>query len=208
MTDLFGIHEYWAFIGAVLVFLALPGPGTFCILASTGRNGLAGGFACLCGIILGDQVLMWLAVAGVAALLQAHPAWFHGLQFLGAMYLCYIGIGLLRARGGEGAQVVPFPAARDFRRGFLVTLVNPKAIVFYMAFFPLFIHPETHRGMVTFVAMAGSIAVCTVLYGGLLVLVGNLLAGRLRGMPRVTGLANKVAGVILVGFGIRLTFNF
>lgn len=207
MTEFFGIHDYWTFVGAVLVFLALPGPGTFCILASVSRNGLRGGYACLAGIILGDQVLMWLAVAGVAALLQAHSAWFQGGQILGAVYLCYIGISLLRARSGEGAAVVPFPAARDFRRGFLVTLVNPKAIVFYMAFFPLFIHPASHRGMVTFVAMAASIAVCTVLYGSLLVLGGHALAARLRGMPRVGSVANKLAGLCLVGFGVKLTFN-
>jgi len=207
MSDFFGIQNYWTFITAVLVFLALPGPGTFCLLASTGRHGAPGGLAALLGIIVGDQILMWLAVAGVAALLQANPLLFRGLQYAGAAYLCYLGLMLMLPGKGGVTHAVPFPMAHDFRRGLLVTLINPKAIVFYMAFFPLFIHPETHRGLSTFVAMAASIAVCTVFYGGALVLAGNALAQRLRGMPAVTAWATRLAGLCLVGLGVKLIFD-
>ena len=70
---MFGISDYGAFCAAVLVFLALPGPGTFALLASTGKGGFKAGAAATFGLIVGDQVLLWLAVAGVAALLAAHP---------------------------------------------------------------------------------------------------------------------------------------
>jgi threonine/homoserine/homoserine lactone efflux protein len=202
-----GITDAWQLIMATIVFLMLPGPGTFCVLTCTAQRGLRGGFASLAGLMLGDAVLMFLAAIGVAALLQAHPLLFQGMQYLGAAYLAYLGFGLLTAKSGERAAVVPFSNAADFRRGFLVTLINPKAIVFYMAFFPLFIDPVTHQGALTFVAMGGIISTCTLFYGSLLVLAGNAAAKRLAKNRRVAAFASRAAGIFLIGFGIKLTTN-
>lgn len=204
---LMGITDAWQLIIATMVFLLLPGPGTFCILTCTAKQGLRGGFASLAGIMLGDAVLMLLAAIGVAALLQAHPVLFKGLQYLGAGYLAYLGLQLLFAKSEGIGAAVPFSNLADFRRGFLVTIINPKAIVFYMAFFPLFIDPATHRGSVTFIAMAAIISCCTLLYGSLLVLAGNAAAVRLKSDRRIASLASKAAGIFLIGFGIKLTTN-
>lgn len=210
MMELFhaiGITDVWQLIVATMVFLMLPGPGTFCVLTCTGQHGLRGGFASLFGLMLGDAALMFLAAIGVAALLQANPLLFQGLQYLGAAYLAYLGIKLLTAKKEEGSAVVPFSNAADFRRGFLVTIINPKAIVFYMAFFPLFIDPATHQGATTFVAMGAVISTCTLFYGSLLVLVGNAAARRLAHHRRIAAFASKAAGMFLIGFGIKLTTN-
>ena len=83
-----GIRDLWTFLVAVLVFLALPGPGTFTLLTATGRGGVRGGYTALAGLLVGDQILMWLALAGVAALLKANPLVFHAVQYLGAAYRC------------------------------------------------------------------------------------------------------------------------
>jgi leucine efflux protein len=202
-----GITDVWQLIVATMVFLMLPGPGTFCVLTCTGQRGLRGGFASLLGLMLGDIALMFLAAIGVAALLQANPLLFKGLQYLGAAYLAWLGIKLLMAKAEQGSAVVPFSNAADFRRGFLVTIINPKAIVFYMAFFPLFIDPATHRGSLTFVAMAAVISSCTLFYGSLLVLAGNAAARRLARNRRIAAFASKAAGIFLIGFGIKLTTN-
>jgi leucine efflux protein len=202
-----GITDVWQLVAAAMVFLILPGPGTFCILTCAGQRGLRGGFASLAGIMLGDAVLMLLAALGVAALLQANPLLFKGLQYLGAAYLAYLGFRLLIAKSHAAGAVVLFPNAADFRRGFLVTLINPKAIVFYMAFFPLFIDPALHRGSATFIAMSAIISCCTLLYGSLLVLAGNTAAKRLARNRRIASFASKAAGVFLIGFGIKLTTN-
>ena len=204
---LLGITDAWQLVVATMVFLMLPGPGTFCVLTCTAQRGLRGGFASLAGLMLGDAVLMLLAAIGVAALLQAHPMLFKGLQYLGAAYLAYLGFRLLFAKSDVAAGTVPFSRLADFRRGFLVTLINPKAIVFYMAFFPLFIDPATHQGSITFIAMAAIISSCTLLYGSLLVLAGNAAAIRLKSDRRIAFLATKAAGLFLVGFGIKLTTN-
>jgi threonine/homoserine/homoserine lactone efflux protein len=207
MFHAIGITDVWQLIAATMVFLMLPGPGTFCVLTCTGQRGLRGGFASLAGLMLGDAVLMFLAAIGVAALLQANPLLFKGLQYLGAFYLAWLGFKLLTAKKEQGATVVPFSNAADFRRGFLVTLINPKAIVFYMAFFPLFIDPATQQGAHTFLAMGTVISSCTLFYGSLLVVAGNAAARRLARNRTVAAFASKAAGVFLIGFGIKLTTN-
>ena len=67
---MFGVADYGAFVVAVIVFLAIPGPGNLALITSTGKGGLRGGLAATFGVIAGDQVLMWLAVAGVSAVLR------------------------------------------------------------------------------------------------------------------------------------------
>ena len=198
-----GIADYGAFCAAILVFLALPGPGTFALLTSTGKGRFRAGAAATLGLILGDQVLLWLAVAGVAALLAAQPLLFQGVQYLGAAYLAWIGLKLIFAQPGTASPVRIEP--RHYaRQAFLITLLNPKAIVFYMAFFPLFIDPAGHRGAVTFAAMAATIAVITAVYCLLLCAFADVVSARVKANRRLARVLERVAGVFLVGFGIRL----
>lgn len=198
-----GIGDYGAFCAAILLFLALPGPGTFALLTSTAKGGVRAGAAATVGLILGDQVLLWLAVAGVAALLAAHPLLFQGVQYLGAAYLVWIGLKLIFAKPGEASPIRIEP--RHYaRQAFFITLLNPKAIVFYMAFFPLFIDPAQHRGAITFAAMAATIAVITAAYCLTLCFFANAISTRLKQHTRIGRLLERLAGVFLVGFGIRL----
>ena len=163
----------------MLVFLAIPGPGTFALLTATARGGVRSGYAAFFGLALGDQVLLWLAAGGVAALLAANPMLFRGVQWLGAVYLVWIGVQLLRRRG-DGAGMVEMGNGHWFGEGVLITLLNPKAVLLYMAFFPLFIDPAQHRGVATFAAMAGLIWMLGLLYCSLLILAGHALRARRR----------------------------
>lgn len=198
-----GISDYWAFVAAVLVFLALPGPGTFTLLTATAKGGLRAGTAATFGLIAGDQVLMWLAAAGVAAILQANETLFKALQYVGAAYLVWIGIKLLLARPGSAGPIALKPG-RFARQAFLITLMNPKALVFYMAFFPLFIDAESHQGFVTFAAMAATIAVITLAYCLALCAFASAIGKRLQMHGWLAVALQRVAGVALIGFGLRL----
>ncbi len=203
---MFGISDYGAFGAAVLLFLALPGPGTFALLTSTGKGGFRAGAAATFGLIAGDQVLLWLAVAGVAALLAAYPAVFKAVQYGGAAYLAWIGFKLIFARDGKASPVHIEP--RHYaRQAFLITLLNPKAIVFYMAFFPLFIDPATHKGGIAFVAMAATIAILTAVYCLTLCAFAQAVAHKVRAHRRAARWLERLAGVFLIGFGIRLGTN-
>jgi leucine efflux protein len=199
-----GIADFGAFCAAVLLFLMLPGPGTFALLASTGKGGFRAGAAATCGVIVGDQVLLWLAVAGVAALLTAHPTLFKLVQYGGAAYLAWLGLKLLLARGEGASSAVRIDPRHYLRQAFFITLLNPKAIVFYMAFVPLFIDPARHLGLPTFGAMALTIAAITAAYCFALCAFADAVAARVRAHRALTRWLERVAGIFLIGFGLRL----
>ena len=92
---MFGISNYSAFVIAFVLLLLLPGPGNLALITSAGKGGLKGGTASVFGLLLGDQILLWLTVAGVAALLAANPIVFHVLQWVGAAYLAWLGFKML-----------------------------------------------------------------------------------------------------------------
>ena len=203
---MFGVADYGAFVAAIIIFLAIPGPGNLALITSTGKGGITGGLAATLGVIAGDQVLMWLAVAGVAALLAAYPAAFHAVQWLGAAYLAWLGARMLLAKTG-GKPVLHIEPRHYFRQAGLITLLNPKAIVFYMAFFPLFVDPVRHEGLVTFGVMAATIAALTFLYGLIVVLLTHHLASRLKANPLIGRVLEKLAGVFLLAFGVKLAIS-
>ena len=203
---MFGVADYGAFVAAIIIFLAIPGPGNLALITSTSKGGVAGGLAATLGVIAGDQVLMWLAVAGVAALLTAYPAAFHAVQWLGAAYLAWLGLRMLMAKPGD-QPVLHIEPHHYFKQAGLITLLNPKAIVFYMAFFPLFVDPARHQGMLTFGVMAATIATLTFSYGLIVVLLTHHLAERLRANPLIARVLQKLAGVFLLAFGLKLAMS-
>ena len=199
---MFGVPDFPAFCAAVLLFLALPGPGTFALLTSTGKGGFRAGAAATAGVIAGDQVLLWLAVAGVAALLAASPTVFRGMQYAGAAYLAWIGVRLLLSKPGAATPIRIEPR-RYLRQAFLITLLNPKAIVFYMAFFPQFVDAGRHDAA-TFVAMAATIAILTAAYGLLLCACAGAVAAKVRAHRSAAAWLERAAGLCLLAFGLRL----
>lgn len=203
---MFGIADYGAFVAAIVLFLAIPGPGNLALITSTSKGGVRGGLAATLGVIAGDQVLMWMAVAGVAAVLATYPAAFSAVQWLGAAYLAWLGYRMLVAKPGD-APVLTIRPREYFRQALGITLLNPKAIVFYMAFFPLFVDPKVHMGLVTFGAMAATIAALTFAYGLVVTLLTHHLAERLRANTRITLGLQKFAGLCLIGFGLKLALT-
>ena len=203
---MFGLADYPSFVAAIIVFLLIPGPGNLALITSTSKGGVRGGLAATLGLIAGDQVLMWLAVAGVAALLSAYPPAFRAVQWLGAGYLTWLGAKMVLAKPGD-APVLNIKPHHYLQQALLITLLNPKAIVFYMAFFPLFVDPAHHPGLTTFGVMAATIAALTFLYGLIVVLLTHRLAERLRASPKISNRLQKLAGVFLIGFGIKLALS-
>ena len=203
---MYGIADYGAFVLAILVFLAIPGPGNLALITATGHGGVRAGMAAACGVVAADQVLMWAAVAGVAALLATHPWAFAAVQWLGAAYLAWLGWKMLTAAPGA-PPVLRMQPRHYFKQGAIITLLNPKAIVFYRAFFPLFVDPQQHQGVLTFAVMALTIASLTLLYALVVVLLTRYLAQRLRAHPLIGRTLEKTAGMLLLGFGLKLALS-
>lgn len=201
------IQNYSSFITAVLVFQAVPGAGTVAILDATARNGRAAGMAAVLGTLAGDGVLMAAAVLGLAAIMRTQAALFEGLQWLGVAYLCWLGVQLMRSGAGAQASGAPHDQARMlyFRRALAVSLTNPKAVLFFVAFFPVFLSPGASA--VTLVAAMLHVTVLSLLYQSALVLVGNWAAERLSRFVHARQLATCLAGAVLIALGIRLAFG-
>jgi threonine/homoserine/homoserine lactone efflux protein len=201
-----GIADFGAFVAAIVVFLAVPGPGNLALVSSTAKGGIRGGLAATLGVMAGDQVLLWAAVAGVSAILLAWPAVFSAVQWAGAAYLAWLGLKMILAKPGD-APILEIHIGQYLRQALWITLLNPKAIVFYMAFFPLFVDPARHLGLPTFGAMALTIAALTFAYGLGATLLTHFLAERLRARPWVGSLLEKTAGTLLIGFGAKLALS-
>jgi leucine efflux protein len=200
---MFGISDYGAFAAAFVLLLFLPGPGNLALITSTTKGGLSGGLASVFGLLLGDQILLWLTVAGVAAVIKTLPALFMALQWAGAAYLAWLGFKMIMAKPGEGPNIQITPG-RYFRETMFITLLNPKALMFYIAFFPQFIDPVNHQGGITFAVMALTIAALGFTYCFGVVLVTHTMAERLRSSPRFSAYLQKLAGLCLMGFALKM----
>ena len=203
---MFGITDYGTFIATILLFLLVPGPGNLALITSTTQGGIQGGFGSIFGVLVGDQILMWLAIGGMAAVMAAYPQAFSAVQWIGAAYLAWLGIKMLLAKPGD-APILNIKPRHYFQQSLLITLLNPKAIVFYMAFFPLFIDPARHQGMTTYLAMTATSGVLMFLYGLTSIMLTHFLAERFRAHPKFGRALEKLAGLFLVGFGIKLAVS-
>ena len=129
------------------------------------------------------------------------------MQWLGITYLCWIGIKLLREPPAQdAAEEGARPGAGFyFRRGFAVALTNPKVIMFFMAFFPLFMRPGA--GPLTLVSMMLHVTLICLLYEIGLVLIGNYIAKLLSNVQAARRIGNRLAGAALLGFGLKLALG-
>ena len=204
---MFGIENYGSFIAAVIVFQLIPGAGTLAILNATARNGVAAGMGAVLGTLAGDAVWMLGAALGLAAVMQANPLLFQALQWFGVAYLLWLGVGLLRsAKSVAQAVEVRRQSARVFaRQAMWVSLTNPKVMLFFVSFFPLFMSRDS--SVWTLGAMMVHVSVISLLYQTLLVLLGNSVAARLKAFPLAQVWAKRLAGLSLIGFAMRLGWS-
>lgn len=200
---MFAIQHYSSFIAAILIFQMAPGPGTLAILNATARNGVRAGLGAVAGTLSGDFVYMLSAAVGLAAVIRAYPIIFQALQWFGAAYLCWIGYQLIRSNNLAPATREERKSARVyFRQAFAVSLTNPKVVLFFVAFFPLFM--SAGASTVTLIAMMAHVTLLSLLYQTGMVLVGNAVARRLAALPSARKWATRLAGCALIGFGLKL----
>jgi threonine/homoserine/homoserine lactone efflux protein len=204
---MFGIQNYGSFVMAVIVFQLIPGAGTITILNATARGGIGSGMKAVCGTLSGDFTYMLAAVLGLAALLSAYPGILASAQWIGAAYLCWIGLKLIRTSAKDQPDYTALEKGgwNYFRQALAVSLTNPKVIMFFMAFFPLFLSKESTP--VTLLTLMVHVTAISFLYQTVLVLAGSALAQRLSRWQFTRLLATRLAGVALIGFGIKLALN-
>lgn len=196
---------HWlAFAAASTALLFIPGPTVFLVLSYALSQGRRVALATVAGVCFGDLVAMSASLAGLGALVLASAALFTVLKWIGGLYLIFLGIRLIRGAGSAQAGDVLAPARAAPRQVFLhataVTALNPKSIVFFIAFVPQFVAPDRALMPQFAVLIATFIAL-----SGINVLIYALLADRLRSRisrPAVLARLSRLGGSVLVAMGL------
>jgi threonine/homoserine/homoserine lactone efflux protein len=193
---------YAAFVLATAVLMLIPGPNVALIVANSLAWGARYGLLTVAGTSSAMVVQLLLAALGMTALLGILAEWFEWLRWIGVAYLVWIGVQQWRAPPVDLTRTAPQPRARReiFARGFLISLTNPKTLLFYAAFFPQFVAADRDAGPQIAILSVTFLAVAVLLDGAWAV-----LAARARGALAMRGrLRNRLTGGLLIGAGLGL----
>ena len=201
---------YWLlFILASLALILTPGQDMILVMSRSIAQGPAAGVATAAGVSVGLMGHTMLATLGLGALLHASELLFTLLKLLGAAYLIYLAIQLLRTRahrlalsGGESV-----PLRRCFFQGALSNLSNPKIAIFYFAYLPQFVPTGAAHATLTLLTLGLAFAALTFFVKGPVGLGAGALSGWLRARPDVLTGAYRLSGLVLLGLGIKLAFE-
>ncbi|MGW1889544.1 leucine efflux protein LeuE [Streptomyces sp. NPDC002004] len=211
-----GVIDLPTYLAGLVLIVLLPGPNSLYVLSVAARRGVRTGYKAAAGVFCGDAVLMTLSAAGVASLLKANAVLFGIVKYAGAGYLSWLAIGMLRAawemwrtRRERAAAVADAPAdageERPYRKAVVISLLNPKAILFFVAFFVQFVDPSYAHPALSFVVLGAFAQLASFLYLTALIFSGTRLAAAFRRRRRLSAGATSAAGVLFLGFAVKLT---
>ncbi|MFD3564183.1 leucine efflux protein LeuE [Streptomyces sp. NPDC058686] len=212
-----GVINLPTYLAGLVLIVLLPGPNSLYVLSVAARKGIRTGYAAAAGVFTGDTVLMTLAALGAASVLQTTPVLFLVVKYAGAGYLTWMAIGMIRSaralwkqRGEPAAKSEPQPVTgsgdeHPYRRALIVSLFNPKAILFLISFFVQFVDPHYAYPALSFVVLGGLLQTASFLYLSTLIFSGTRLAGAFRRRKRLSAGATTAAGVLFLGFAVKLS---
>jgi len=197
------------FIAASLVLIATPGQDMILVMSRSVAQGAAAGVATAAGVSVGLLGHTVLATLGLGAILRTSEWLFVGLKLVGAVYLLYLGIGLLLTKRKE--LTLGSAARRSlgtlFRDGAFSNLSNPKIAIFYFAFLPQFVSPSAQHPTLSLLVLGSAFAALTFLIKGPVGVFAGVLSGWLRSRPSVLAWVYRSSGAVLVGLGLRLAME-
>jgi threonine/homoserine/homoserine lactone efflux protein len=202
-----GIHDLALFVIAGVLLNLTPGPDTLYILSQGASRGFRGGAVAALGIGTGCLLHITAAALGLSALLFASATAFAVVRWLGALYLIWIGISMLRS-GLPNAARAGAATGGDlkgvFLRGVLTNALNPKVAMFFLAFLPQFVDPASTHRTLAFLTLGVLFNVTGTLWNLALAWLGSSAAGRMRGGARLGQWLTRGVGALFVVVGIRL----
>ena len=209
-----GITDFWTFLLGTIFIVILPGPNSMYVLSVAAQRGVRPAYQGACGIFLGDLILMVLSACGVASLLKASPALFYVVKYIGAAYLAWIGVQMLvgcwrKLRARDVALTtadtpVAVKESDPFRKALIISLMNPKAILFFISFFIQFVDPGFSTPALSFVGLGLICQVCSFTYLTAIIFVGARLAETFRRRRRLSAGMGGGVGAMFIGFGAKL----
>ncbi|MFI8093345.1 leucine efflux protein LeuE [Streptomyces sp. NPDC086080] len=212
---MFGVIDLPTYLAGLALIILLPGPNSLYVLSVAARKGVRTGYAAVAGVFTGDAVLMTLAALGAASVLTTTPLLFLVVKYAGAGYLAWMAYGMLRSAwrmwrtpGGPVQAEVPAMAPaeeRPYRRALVVSLLNPKAILFLISFFVQFVDPGYAYPVLSFLVLGVLLQTASFLYLSLLIFGGTRLAALFRRRRRLAAGATSAAGALFLGFAAKLS---
>ncbi|MCT7352708.1 leucine efflux protein LeuE [Streptomyces sp. 15-116A] len=216
---MFGVNDLPTYLAGLVLIVLLPGPNSLYVLSVAARKGVRTGYAAAAGVFTGDAILMTLAALGAASVLTTTPLLFMVVKYAGAGYLAWMAYGMLRSawtmwkdRGqpaktetAAAATTTPAGDERPYRRALVVSLLNPKAILFLISFFVQFVDPGYAYPALSFVILGALLQTASFLYLSLLIFSGTRLAEAFRRRRRLAAGATSAAGALFLGFAAKLS---
>ncbi|MFF4430823.1 leucine efflux protein LeuE [Streptomyces sp. NPDC001513] len=214
-----GVTDLPTYLAGLVLIILLPGPNSLYVLSVAARRGVRTGYKAAAGVFTGDAVLMLLTAVGAGALLRASPVVFTVVKFLGAGYLAWLAVGMMRGawalwrtRRDRDETQAAAPAEegeneRPYRRALLISLLNPKAILFLMSFFVQFVDPSYAYPALSFLVLGGLLQTGSFVYLTLLIFGGTRLSEAFRRRKRLSAGATSAAGVLFLGFAAKLAVS-
>ncbi|MBY5535956.1 LysE family translocator [Rhizobium leguminosarum] len=206
----YSFAHWLAFLSAAVLLNLSPGPDIAFILGHTMRSGKRAGFSALFGVWSGACLHVLMAALGLSAILAASAVAFSTVKWIGAAYLVWLGIQALRSGGGDGLTKVAgesLPVARIYRQGILVSLLNPKVAIFFLAFLPQFVVEGAGPAWAQLMLHGGLIIVVAAFIEPPLVLLGGRLADAIRHNQKVGLWLDRGLGALFVALGVRLALS-
>jgi leucine efflux protein len=210
-----GITDITTYLIGTIIIVLLPGPNSMYVLSVAAQRGIRRGFVGACGVFTGDAILMTLAATGAAGVLKANPALFAMVKYAGGAYLTWLGLQMLRgawrawrnASHGEAAASEArreVDASRPFVKALVISLMNPKAILFFVSFFVQFVDPAYPHPVLTFLALGTLLQLCSALYLATIIVSGARLAEAFRRRRKLSSAMSGGVGALFLGFGAKL----
>jgi threonine/homoserine/homoserine lactone efflux protein len=212
---MFGIHDLTLFIISGLLLNLMPGPDSLLIMTRSATQGWRAGSAAALGIGAGTMIHIFAAALGLSALLSTSAAAFTAVKWIGAAYIVYVGIGMLRAKlrtaaDDAQAQSVAASAAQPlayrkiFFQGFLTNVLNPKVALFFLAFVPQFISADSTSKPMAFIVLGCIFNFNGMLWCNGLAVFTAFASARLKVKPLAALWLNRVTGGLFLALGLRL----
>ncbi|MEV8590973.1 leucine efflux protein LeuE [Streptomyces sp. NPDC051180] len=212
-----GVIDLPTYLAGLVLIILLPGPNSLYVLSVAARKGTRTGYKAAAGVFTGDAVLMTLAALGAASLLQTTPLLFTVVKYAGAGYLTWMAVGMLRAawsmwrsRGetpAEDPEEAVAAGENPYRRALLISLFNPKAILFLISFFVQFVDPGYAYPALSFLVLGTLLQIGSFLYLTTLIFGGTRLASAFRRRRRLSAGATSAAGALFLGFAAKLSLS-
>ena len=214
----YGVTDLWTYVMGAFGIILLPGPNSLYVLSVATARGVRAGFQGAYGVFVGDTFLLLCTALGAASLLRTHPAAFMVVKYAGAAYLFWVGLNLLWGalkglRGQADAVQVTADASttatavqmqKPFKRALVISLLNPKAILFLLSFFVQFIDPAYAQPEVPFLILSAILMTFSALYLTALIFTGARLAQAFRQRQRLSSGLSSLVGGLFVWFGTKL----